>query len=117
MEVPGAPTCSLRMRIQKNGEATVVICSGRLTSEVSASFKEEVKSLLPRTPRLVLDLSDLSHMDSSGLGALVGVYVSAKTAKCELQLINLNQRVRELLRITNMLSMFGSCGQYLTRMP
>lgn len=117
VDVPGAPARSLKMRIQKNPDATVVICSGRLTSDISAAFKEEVKSLLPRAPRIVLDLSDLSHMDSAGLGALVGVYVSAKTAKCELQLINLNQRVRELLRISNMLSMFGSCGQYLTKMP
>lgn len=117
MEVPGAPARSLRMRIQKNDGETVVICSGRLTSDISAAFREEVKSLLPRAPRIVLDLSDLSHMDSSGLGALVGVYVSARSAKCEMQLINLNQRVRELLRISNLLSTFGSCGHYLTKMP
>ena len=117
MEAPGAPIRSLRMRIQRSPEQTVVICSGRLTAEVSAAFKEQVKGLLPKAPRLVLDLTDLQHMDSSGLGALVALYVSARGARCELALVNLNQRIRELLRISNLLSLFGSTGFYLNRMP
>lgn len=117
IEAPGAPVRSLRMRIQRSPEQTVVICSGRLTAEVSAAFKEQVKGLLPEAPRLVLDLTDLQHMDSSGLGALVALYVSARGARRELDLINLNQRIRELLRISNLLSLFGSTGFYLHKMP
>jgi len=48
---------------------------------------------------------------------VVRAYVSAKTSHCELQLVNLNQRVRELLGMTNLLSVFGACGQYMTKMP
>ena len=117
IEAPGTPVRSLRMRIQRSPEQTVVILSGRLTAEVSAAFKEQVKGLLPEAPRLVLDLTDLQHMDSSGLGALVAVYVSARGARRELDLVNLNQRIRELLRISNLLSLFGSCGFYLNKIP
>ncbi len=56
-------------------------------------------------------------MDSSGLGAIIGVYVTAKKSDCELRLINLSQKIRELLGMTNLLSVFESCGQYGTRMP
>ena len=55
-------------------------------------------------------------MDSSGLGAVVGVYVTAKKAGCDLQLINLSKRVRELLGLTNLLSVFETTGQYFIKM-
>jgi anti-anti-sigma factor len=95
----------------------VVRCTGRLTTETSVLLKTEVRTLLPSKRRLILDLTDLSHMDSSGLGALVGLYISAKGASCELQLVNLSPRIRELLSITNVLSVFEDCGRYGTRLP
>ena len=114
---PGAPGSRLKLRIQATPESTLVICSGKLTSEVSAEFKKEVRELIPQTKRLVLDLNDVVFMDSSGLGALVSLYVSAKAAGCELGLINLNKQLRELLRFTRVLSLFEACGQYPVRMP
>ena len=48
----------------------------------------------------MLDLTDVNYIDSSGLGALVSVYLSAKRRHCDLKLINLNQRLQELFRIT-----------------
>jgi anti-anti-sigma factor len=71
--------------------------------------------LIPQTKRVVLDLNDVVFMDSSGLGALIGVYVTAKNARCELQLINLSKKIRDLLGMTNLLSVFESAGQYGTR--
>jgi len=50
----------------------------------------------------VLDLTNVSYMDSSGLGAIVGLYVSAKAASSQLKLINLNQRLKELFSITRL---------------
>jgi anti-anti-sigma factor len=95
-------------------DATVVRCTGRLTTETSPLLKAEVKALLPNKRRVILDLTDLAHMDSSGLGALVGLYISAKGAGCGLQLVNLSPRIRELLSLTNVLSVFESCGRYGT---
>ncbi len=49
---------------------------------------------------VVLDLTDVNYMDSSGLGTIVGVYISAKATNSQLKLINLNQRLKELFSIT-----------------
>jgi len=71
----------------------------------------EVDRLIPVSKRIVLDLSDLSQMDSLGLGTLVRLYVSAKSRGSEIVLINLRPRIRELLSITNMLSVFSVIGE------
>jgi anti-anti-sigma factor len=107
----------LRLQTIPHDSEIVIRCSGRLTSDVVEVFRDEVKRAIPQTKRIVLDFTDLKYLDSSGLGAVVRAYVSAKTSHCELQLVNLNQRVRELLGMTNLLSVFGACGQYLTKMP
>jgi anti-anti-sigma factor len=111
------PTLSLNLHIYAWEEATVVRCTGRLTAETSSHLKTEVKALLPNKRRLILDLGELGYMDSSGLGTLVGLYISAKGAKCELQLYNLSPRIRELLSITNVLSVFETCGRAGVRLP
>ena len=98
-------------------DAIVVQCTGRLTVDDSPALKAEVKGLLPHQKRVVLDLTALSYMDSSGLGTIVSLYVSAKGAGCDLQLVNLNTRIRELLGITNVLSVFEACGRAGTRHP
>jgi anti-anti-sigma factor len=111
------PTLSLSLHIYPWEDATVVRCTGRLTAETSPQLKTEVKALLPHKRRLILDLSELGYMDSSGLGTLVGLYISAKGAKCELQLHNLSPRIRELLSITNVLAVFETCGRTGMRLP
>jgi anti-sigma B factor antagonist len=90
----------------------VVKCTGRLTVENSGALKSHVRSMIPNEKRIVLDLSDLVSMDSSGLGTVVGLYVSARHAKCELQLVNLSRRVRELLGLSNLLGVFEDCGKF-----
>lgn len=112
-----APLPPLQLQTSKTDQEIVVRCSGRLTFDVSANFKTEVKTLIPETRRIVLDLTDLAYMDSSGLGAIISVYVTAKKSGCELQLINFNKRVRELFGITHVLSMFEDFGQFNIKMP
>jgi anti-sigma B factor antagonist len=107
----------LRMRTTTADDGIVIRCAGRLTSEYTDQLRQEFMRVLPGAKRIVLDLSDLRRMDSSGLGALVRLYVSARSAHCELQLINLTPRVKELLGLANVLSMFTACGQYMTRLP
>ena len=95
----------------------MVACSGRLIASVAPQFRAQISELIPKTKRVVLDLSALSFMDSSGLGSLVSLYVTAQRGGCALELINLSRHVRELLGLTNLLSVFESCGQYFTKMP
>jgi anti-anti-sigma factor len=99
------------------GDATVVRCSGKLISRSTAMLQTEIRSLLPGSRRIVLDLTSLSYMDSSGLGCVIGLYVSAKGAGTRLEMINLSRRVRELFSITNVLSLFEECGEQNVRIP
>jgi anti-sigma B factor antagonist len=114
---PSIPAPGLELKVYVQERATVVRCSGRLTADVTANLREQVKDLILPAKLVVLDLTDLQHMDSAGLGTIVALYVSARRANCDLRLINFNKRVRELLGMTNLLSIFEACGQYFTRMP
>jgi anti-anti-sigma factor len=76
-----------------------------------------VKALIPQTKRIVLDLTDLTHMDSMGLGTLVRLYVSARAAGCDLELVNLGKRIRQLLGMTNLMSFFTIIGENDVRVP
>jgi anti-anti-sigma factor len=108
---------TLNLHMLAGEGATTVRCTGRLTIDTSPKLKTEVKALLVNKRRVILDLTDLAHMDSSGLGALVALYISAKSSGCELQMVNLSPRIRELMSMTNIISLFESCGRYGGRMP
>ena len=95
----------------------VVRCKGGLTVEHSEVLKNHVRNLLPATRRIILDLQELTRMDSSGLGVIVGLYISAKKCGCELILINYNKSIKDLLGLTNLLSVFESCAQSGMRLP
>ncbi len=111
------PTPRLTLRTYHEGDATVVQCTGKLSAGVTGILHDEIKSLLPHTKRIVLDLTDLTYMDSSGLGTIVGLYVSAKAAGCDLKLINLSKRILELFSITNLFSVFDLCGEHNLKIP
>jgi anti-sigma B factor antagonist len=84
-----------------DGTATVT-CHGRITIETSELFKSEVKSLAAGHQRVLADLSDVDFVDSFGLGSVLAAYVSARATGCELQLINVNPRVKDLLNMTRL---------------
>lgn len=96
----------LTLKIDRTGNEAVVRCSGKLVAGVNDFLYEEVSQLLPDTKRIVLDLTDLTHMDSMGLGTLVRLWASTKSASCDLELVNLGPRIRQLLGITHLLSVF-----------
>jgi anti-anti-sigma factor len=89
-------------------KTTTLRCHGRLVSENAREIKELVKPLIARGGRIVIDLADLEYLDSSGLGALVGLKVSAiHQGLCKLELENLSPRIRELLSMTNLMQLFA----------
>lgn len=100
------PTSELKLEIVKAPEGTLVRCTGKITSNSSGMLRTEVRSLIPEAKRIVLDLTDVTYMDSSGLGALVSLYVSARGQSCQLKVIHLNQRLQELFRLTKIASIF-----------
>ena len=92
-------------------------CSGRITSSTSDILRVKLRSLIPETKCVVLDLTDVNYVDSSGLGALVSVYVSAKRRYCQLKLINLTQRLKKLFRITRLAAIFEGHEELLGLTP
>src|SRR5579871_504363 len=86
---------------------TIVACSGRIVfGEESSGLRESLKSLLTTTKKVVLNLSGVSYIDSGGLGTLVGVYSSARAAGADIKLTGLGQRLRDVLAITKLATVF-----------
>jgi len=106
-----------KLRSYVTDSETVVLCGGRLTSQDSEDFKDKVRALIPKSKVLVVDFTQLEYLDSSGIGAVVMLYVKARNAGCELRLVNFNRRVRDLLGLTGLLKVFGDCGRYMVKMP
>jgi anti-anti-sigma factor len=112
--MPTTPEAVFHYEIEKSGDETTgpittILCHGRVVSETAGQVKEVVKPLIPLGGRIVLDLTDVNYVDSSGLGTLVGLKVSAlKEGYCKLELVNLSSRVKELLRLSNLTNLFAS---------
>jgi len=111
------PVSQLTLVTSTEGDATIVRCTGKLVTGSTAILQSEVRSLLPGAKRIVLDLPHVGYMDSSGLGSIIGLYVSVKSAGGQLEVINLSARVRQLFSITNVLSLFEVCGEQNIRLP
>jgi anti-sigma B factor antagonist len=84
----------------------VIYCHGKLVLGTGNILYAEVCKQRPGAKKLTLDLCDVSIMDSMGLGTLVRIYVSTKSAGCELILKNFGQRIRELLGVSHLLGVF-----------
>ena len=111
------PAPQLIFATSADEESVIVRCTGKLVATTTGVLQAEIRGLLPSAKRVVLDLTDLGYMDSSGLGTIIGLYVSAKSAGSKLEVINLSQRVRHLFSITNVLSLFETCGEQNIRLP
>jgi len=92
----------LKLETVTTSEETAIRCIGKLTYTSCELLRTTVRGLLPQAKRLVLDLKDMTYLDSFGLGVLVGVYLSAKRQDCQLKLINVDQQARNIIRITNL---------------
>ena len=101
------PSPELRFDIEREAPETIVRAKGRLTSETSNVLHDAFRSLIaPGTKSIVLDISEVSYIDSAGLGALLGVYISAQRAGCELQISNPSPRTKDLFHMTKLSSIF-----------
>jgi anti-anti-sigma factor len=92
----------LELDPRKTPEEVTVLCSGKINSDTSELVLNAVQPLIRDSKRIVLDLTNVKHLDSSGMGAFFKLWVNAKKAECEFKVINLNERIRGLLRTTNL---------------
>lgn len=105
-----APVISVE--IEHKGSVAIVKLRGRLIAGVNELVYSQVRPLMPDAKQVVVDLAEVTQMDSMGLGALVRLYVSAKSAGCELELMNVGKRIREVLGITHLLDVFAIIGEH-----
>jgi anti-anti-sigma factor len=107
-------TQELRCDVEKSGDATTgraitVTCHGRLVAGTSDVLKEAIKPLIADGGKIIVDVGNVQYIDSMGLGALVGLKVSAIGAGyCTLQFENLSKKVQEVVRMTNLTDLFRS---------
>ena len=101
----------LALDIHRADNVAVVRCHGKLVAGVSDVLYAQVSQLIPGANRIVLDLTGVTHMDSMGLGTLVRLYVSAKSAGCALELKNVGKPIRHLLGVTHLLSVLEIIGE------
>ena len=97
------PNPLFSLHVESHGTAHTIFCHGKLVAGVTDLLYSTVRKLIPGATRINLDMSDLKHMDSMGLGTVVHLYVSARTAGCTLQLVHFGTGVRHLLGVTNLL--------------
>lgn len=96
------PLSELNITTEVTPIEMIVRCQGRVTSSTLSKLQTSVRSLLPDTKAIAVDLSDVTFMDSMGLGSLVGLYISAKRSGAKLRVINLNQRIKDLFSLTHL---------------
>jgi anti-sigma B factor antagonist len=86
----------------------VLDLSGRITlGEGSVTLRDAVHDALAKgSKRILLNLGDISYIDSSGIGELVSAFTSVKNAGGELKLLNLTRKVHDLLQITKLYTVF-----------
>jgi anti-anti-sigma factor len=98
----------LQIATEKTATETTLHCAGRITSSTANLLQSTVKKSFPDKTTIILDLSNVTYVDSLGLGALVGVWVSARKQGCELRFVNLRERVKELFRLTSLDKLFAA---------
>jgi anti-anti-sigma factor len=92
-------------------DCAVVVCHGRLVAGTEDGFYATVRALMPANKRIVLDLADLQHTDSRGLGTLVRLYVAGKSTGSDVELMHLSKQIRYLLGITDLAKVFTVIGE------
>ena len=103
---PGSDrTLTIEHSVSPGGTPTLV-CRGRITLETATQFRSEVKELTSQHQLLLVDLSAVHFVDSSGLGSIFATYISAKKQGCDLMLINVHPYVKDLLNVCNLESVF-----------
>ena len=86
----------------------VLDLSGRITlGEGSVQLRDAIRSLISKgSKNILLNMGDVSYIDSSGLGELVSAFTTAKNQQAEVKLLNLTKKVHDLLQLTKLYTVF-----------
>lgn len=98
----------LNINERQAGDVTVLDMSGKITiGEGSVALRTAIRRLLEEgKKRILLNLAGVSYIDSSGIGELVSSYTAINKEAGQLKLLNLTQKLQDLLTITKLLTVF-----------
>jgi len=99
---------SMKASTRQVDGVTIVDLSGRITlGEGSVVLRDTIKDLLSKgQKKILLNLGDVSYIDSSGIGELVSAFTSVRNQGGELKLLHLTKKVHDLLQITKLYTVF-----------
>jgi anti-sigma B factor antagonist len=98
---------TLKIETRQADGVTILSCQGRIVfGEEAGALRENLKRVLGSTRQIVLNLAGVTYIDSGGLRTLVGVYSSARAAGADIKLTGLGQRLRDVLQITKLVTVF-----------
>ncbi len=98
----------LKMHTREVKGIMVIDLGGRIVmGEACAAIRDEVRDQMAHGfHKILLNLADVTYIDSAGLGELTGAYTSSKNRGGELKLVNLTKRVHDLMQITKLYTVF-----------
>ena len=99
---------SVKLTTRQVGDVTVVDAAGRITLGEGASlFRDKIRDLATGgNKKLLLNLAEISYIDSSGIGELVSGFTTVTNQGGVVKLLNLTKRVQDLLQITKLYTVF-----------
>lgn len=99
---------SVKLTTRQVGDVTVIDAAGRITlGEGASAFRDIIRDLAAKgDKKLLLNLSEVSYIDSSGIGELVSGFTTVTNHGGSLKLIGLSKRVKDLLQITKLYTVF-----------
>ena len=99
---------SLKISIRHVQNVAVIDLNGRVTlGEASGSLRDTIKDLLAKDHKnILLNMENVSYIDSSGLGEIVGAFATVSNRGGRLKLLGLQQRVHDLMQLTKLYSVF-----------
>ncbi len=99
---------SVKLNTRQVGNVSVVDVAGRITlGEGSSALRSALSDMVSKHQnKILLNLGEVSYIDSSGIGELVSGYTTVTNAGGQLKLLNLNKRVKDLLQITKLYTVF-----------
>jgi anti-sigma B factor antagonist len=99
---------SVKLNTRQVGDVSVIDVSGRITlGEGSSALRDILRDLTAKGHRkILLNLGDVSYIDSSGIGELVSGFTTVTNQGGTLKLLSLTKRVKDLLQITKLYTVF-----------
>ena len=99
---------SVKLNTRQVGDVSVVDVAGRITlGEGSSALRDLLREMVGKGQKsILLNLGDVSYIDSSGIGELVSGFTTVTNSGGQLKLLNLNKRVKDLLQITKLYTVF-----------